>query len=726
VFCANAGGAISTKVAQTTPAVVINSITDVLLTGFTITVTNDVAEQVTCGVYLASATAPTGAQLMAKTGSGDAAVGATNGPVVAPQAIAATANTPTPLMFSGLTSATDYHVFCANFGDAISTVFTQATPSVVTNSITDVMNNGFKITFTNDATEKVTCAVYLKTATDPTATEVNAKTGTNAAAVGAINGPVVAPQVVSATVNVAKMVTFTGLVSETDYKVFCANAGDSMSTAVTQKTSDSIVTDSITAVTLTGFTITVTNDDAEQVTCGVYLASATAPTGAEVNAKTGSGAAAVGTEEGPVVTEVVSAQANVAATLMVTGLKNSTDYQVFCANAGDSISTVVTQTTRSIQTDSITDVMNNGFKVTFTNDVTAMVTCAVYLKSATDPTATEVNAKTGTNAAAVGATNGPVVAPQAVSAASGMLTFSGLTSETDYKVFCANVGGGLSTVVTQKTSDAIVTNSVTDITHEGFKITVTNDVAEQVTCAVYLASATAPTGAEVNAKTGTNAAAVGATNGPVVAPGVVSAEANVAATVMVTGLKNSTDYKVFCANAGDSVSTGLTATTIVAVVVSVNNHEIITSVSLGGISKGDFGTEAQQAFKEVVASLLSICGATGTSQCTASDVTILSSLRRDVVVKFSVKTFSADTAKVGVDTISAKIGTTTTPVASFLTDLTAKAALKSITSTAVSTAPVATNSAPTSAPTNKEISAASSISKFSCVALFSYAVVFLS
>jgi len=212
--------------------------------------------------------------------------------------------------------------------------------------------------------------------------------------------------------------------------------------------------------------------------------------------------------------------------------------------------------------------------------------------------------------------------------------------------------------------------------------------------------------------------------------GVVCTESQTSGAVVPLTWTDSTETNIrarACISAGDTTQTDNANVALTVAgnnnstgAVVVNNHEVTTTLTLAGIVLTAFDTDARNAFKEVVADYLKICGADGTSQCTASDVTIVSASRRDVKIKFSVKTFSAETAQVGVTTLTAKIGTPDKPVSSFLTDLKAKSSLSSVTSTSVTTAPEAVK------PTDpEEISAACSISQFSCVALLSYAIVFL-
>merc|ERR1712216_70423 len=67
-------------------------------------------------------------------------------------------------------------------------------------------------------------------------------------------------------------------------------------------------------------------------------------------------------------------------------------------------------------------------------------------------------------------------------------------------------------------------------------------------------------------------------------------------------------------------------------------------VKLTGITAAQFNVAAvKTAFKTTVAGGMSICGTTGTANCTAADVTITSAARRraEVTVKFYIETTSA-------------------------------------------------------------------------------------
>jgi len=117
-------------------------------------------------------------------------------------------------------------------------------------------------------------------------------------------------------------------------------------------------------------------------------------------------------------------------------------------------------------------------------------------------------------------------------------------------------------------------------------------------------------------------------------------------------------------------------------------------VSLAGITLAQFDAAAKTAFKEVVATYLSICGTAGASQCTASDVTIISAARRDVAVKFEVKTSSSTKAVAGATTLNAAI---TTNAVAFKDQLVAKGgALASVSGTGTVAAAASAVAAPTS------------------------------
>jgi len=102
---------------------------------------------------------------------------------------------------------------------------------------------------------------------------------------------------------------------------------------------------------------------------------------------------------------------------------------------------------------------------------------------------------------------------------------------------------------------------------------------------------------------------------------------------------------------------------------------------LVGISAAQFDSTAETAFKTVVASYLSICGTDGVTQCAAADVTIVSASRRDLSVKFEVKTISSAKASAGATTLTTAIDTN---AAQFKIDLVAKGgALGSVSGTTI-------------------------------------------
>ena len=70
------------------------------------------------------------------------------------------------------------------------------------------------------------------------------------------------------------------------------------------------------------------------------------------------------------------------------------------------------------------------------------------------------------------------------------------------------------------------------------------------------------------------------------------------------------------------------------------------TVNLAGISSAQFNSTVQTAFREIIASYLTICGTAGATQCTSSNVTIISTNRRSVNVNvtFAIETTSLATA----------------------------------------------------------------------------------
>merc|ERR1712196_381422 len=74
---------------------------------------------------------------------------------------------------------------------------------------------------------------------------------------------------------------------------------------------------------------------------------------------------------------------------------------------------------------------------------------------------------------------------------------------------------------------------------------------------------------------------------------------------------------------------------------------VSAAIKLAGISKAQFGSAEQTAFKTVVAAGIKFCGSNGATQCVAKDVEITAiadARRAGVQVDFKVKTTSAATA----------------------------------------------------------------------------------
>jgi len=125
---------------------------------------------------------------------------------------------------------------------------------------------------------------------------------------------------------------------------------------------------------------------------------------------------------------------------------------------------------------------------------------------------------------------------------------------------------------------------------------------------------------------------------------------------------------------------------------STVQHYVQATVKLAGISAAQFNAAAQTAFKEVVATTVSICGANGASACTKSDVVIVSftdGRRAGVSVKFKVNTVSAAKATAGATTLNTYLATPAT----FVNALKAKGGnLASVTGVTVVSAPAAGSS----------------------------------
>jgi hypothetical protein len=130
---------------------------------------------------------------------------------------------------------------------------------------------------------------------------------------------------------------------------------------------------------------------------------------------------------------------------------------------------------------------------------------------------------------------------------------------------------------------------------------------------------------------------------------------------------------------------------------------VAASVKLVGISAAQFDSTAETAFKTVVASYLSICGTDGATQCAAADVTIVSASRRDLSVRFEVKTISSAKASAGATTLTTAIDTN---AAQFKIDLVAKGgALGSVSGTTIIAAAAAGTAPAGTAPAGPSVAA---------------------
>lgn len=145
-------------------------------------------------------------------------------------------------------------------------------------------------------------------------------------------------------------------------------------------------------------------------------------------------------------------------------------------------------------------------------------------------------------------------------------------------------------------------------------------------------------------------------------------------------LKKTLSFTDACATS--SSTTGATSSSTTA---ATSTYAVKSTVSLEGITAAQFDAAAQNAFKEVIAGYLTICGTTGTTQCTSSDVTIVSSSRRDVSVQYQVPTTSQAIAAEGANALSAAV---VTNAAKFKDALVAKGGnLASVTGSTTTTVP---------------------------------------
>jgi hypothetical protein len=198
-------------------------------TGFTINLVASLYVTTRCGVYSNHAIVPSATEVLAGLGYGRSQTGEFNGPVV---------NVLVPdksllgdvhqISYSGLTAATQYDVYCAT-----------ASPHRILSKRLDVITVGFveqphmifvtssSITITADpATDiNIRCAIFANGAVIPTASNVLGGVGTGNAAVGALNGPVVAVLPAGKTTGGDNhIMEYTGLSSMTSYDIYCATA----------------------------------------------------------------------------------------------------------------------------------------------------------------------------------------------------------------------------------------------------------------------------------------------------------------------------------------------------------------------------------------------------------------------------------------------------------------------------------------------------------------------
>jgi len=284
-----------------------------------------------------------------------------------------------------------------------------------------------------------------------------ANTGTGNAAQGAANGPVV--DVITIAKNGAGTAingAVTGLTKNTAYDIYCAT--DDGTKVLSDKVDFTTLNDGYSAqptagsITNTGVTIAVASGANVDIKCGVFAEGATAPTAAQVWANTGTGNAAQGAANGPVV-DVITIAKNGAGTAIngaVTGLTKNTPYDIYCATDDTTklLSSKVDFTTTNVgygAQPTAGSITTTGVTIAVTPNSNVDTKCGVFADGATAPTADQVYANTGTGDAAVGATNGPVVA--VVTAAkngagvSVNAAVTGLTTNTAYDIYCATNDG---------------------------------------------------------------------------------------------------------------------------------------------------------------------------------------------------------------------------------------------------------------------------------------------
>jgi len=298
---------------------------------------------------------------------------------------------------------------------------------------------------------------------------------------------------------------------------------------------------------------------------------------------------------------------------------------------------------------------------------------------------------------------------------------SGLTAlATFYDTSAATATAAPTSAKAPTSSSAIASSAaITGITASSDTISLTVQVGISTSawtrCAVYASGATAPTSAQVIAGTGTaicawvssstgTGAAVGATNGPVVAVHASTWTLSTGRTITYTGLTAATTYDVYCASSSllSAVASQTTAST------TSGSYKITSTVSLAGIASSQFTAAAQSWFKAKVAAAVATCGTDAATQCAANDVTIGSySRRRDLAVTFSVALQSSAAATSAATTLNTYMTGGT-----FVTDLQActysSCSLTSITGVTVTSAAVAT--ATSSSSTSSSSSTTTSVS----------------
>ena len=288
----------------------------------------------------------------------------------------------------------------------------------------NVAPTSLNVRFTIDTTENVRCVLLIDGATAPTATEVNAGTGSGGSTAAA------APPAVSATADSPRDVSVASLTDGTAYDLYCATAtGLILSDKIDIFTSGFPTMPSATSIEDDRLTVSMVSGLTENVRCIALLTGATAPTASNVNA--GTGASGDVAQANP-----LAAQATTGATynLLMTGLQADTVYDVYCATEAGALSNVLTFGTSGFATEP--NINTAGYDV---GQITVSlvlhnsenVRCAAVAANSAAPSASAINSGTGVVAASsvLSGTGG----------ATSNLVISGLSDATAYDIYCATV-----------------------------------------------------------------------------------------------------------------------------------------------------------------------------------------------------------------------------------------------------------------------------------------------